>query len=344
MAEKVLVTGGTGFLGSQLILQLLQRGADVRTTVRSLAKKEGLIKTLQDNGIQNTDQLSFAVADLSSDDGWDAAMADREYVFSVASPVFFEEPKSEEAAIRPAVDGISRVLQAALRNHVKRVVMTSNFGAVGFSKHRGADQVTTEADWTDPEVPGLSIYEKSKLLAEKAAWQLMDAHKDEMSFATVNPVAIFGPSLNEHISGSFMLIENLVNGSMQRIPNLPLNVVDVRDVADIHIRAMFTPAAAGKRFIASADGQISLREMADLIRRERPQAAAKITTKKLPDFVIDLGAPFNAQAKAGKLMKNMNRNVANDQAKTILGWRPRSTSKETVLAAVDSMLQYDLIK
>ncbi|MBL1226620.1 SDR family oxidoreductase [Enterococcus sp. BWR-S5] len=344
MQNNVLVTGGTGFVGMQIVLQLLKKGYKVKTTVRSLKSKERVIEVLKSHGVSMIENLSFAKADLSKDDGWDAAMEGCDYVLSVASPVFFDIPEDENEVIRPAVEGIIRILKAANRSGVKRVVMTSNFGAVGFSKKKGAQVITTEEDWTDENEPGLSVYEKSKLLAEKAAWSYIETEGKQLEFATVNPVAIFGPSLNNHVSGSFELLTNLLNGSTKRIADIPLNIVDVRDVAELHIRAMVTPEAKGQRFIASADGQISMVEIAQLIRRERPELADKIPTRKLPNILIEAGAMVNQHAREGKLFLDMNRNVSNEKAKKILGWQPLSTQEQATLAAVDSLVKYGLIE
>ncbi|MBP1045045.1 aldehyde reductase [Enterococcus sp. BWM-S5] len=343
MQNKVLVTGGTGFVGTQIIFQLLEKGYMVKTTVRSFKSKDRVIDVLKSNGVSAIENLSFAEADLSKDEGWDEAMEDCEYVLSVASPVFFDIPKDENEVIRPAIDGIIRILKAANRSKVKRVVMTSNFGAVGFSKKNGAQEVTTENDWTDENEPGISAYEKSKLLAEKAAWSYIETEGKQLEFATINPVAIFGPSLNNHVSGSFDLLKSLLNGSTKRVADIPLNVVDVRDVADLHIRAMVTPEAKGQRFIASADGQISMMEIAELIRKERPELAYKIPTKKLPNVLIEAGALVNKHAREGKLFLDMNRNVSNDKAKKLLEWSPISTNEQAVLAAVDSLVEYGLV-
>ena len=202
----VLVTGGTGFLGAHCILQLLQKGYKVRTTLRSIEKAGLVIDALKTGGITSFDDLSFIEASLTHDDNWNEAMKGCDYVLSVASPVFFTLPKDEQEAIRPAVDGILRVLKFARDAGVKRVVMTSNFGAVGFS-NKDRKTVTTEADWTNPEEKGLSFYEKSKLLAERAAWNFIRHEGGNLEFATINPVAIFGPPLGTHISGSFALLE-----------------------------------------------------------------------------------------------------------------------------------------
>ena len=209
--KNVLVTGGTGFVGTHIILQLLQKGYNVKTTLRSISSKNKVIDTLKSNGITTFDNLTFVEADLSKDDNWEDAMKGCDYVLSVASPVFMTMPKDENEAIRPAVEGIVRILKAARNASVKRVVMTSNFGAVGFS-NKNPDTATTEADWTDPKEKGLSTYEKSKLLAECAAWDFIKKEGGNLEFTTINPVAILGPSLSAHISGSFGLLEHLLDG------------------------------------------------------------------------------------------------------------------------------------
>ena len=341
-SETVLVTGGTGFVGMRLILQLLENGYTVKTTVRSLKKRESLLQTLKAAGVTASDNLSFIEAELTKDDNWAEAMKDCKYVLSVASPVFFETPKDENEAIRPAVEGILRVLKFAKNSGVQRVVMTSNFGAVGFSQ-TDRNRETTENDWTDTDLKGLSVYEKSKTLAEKAAWNFMKNEGGNLEFATINPVAILGPSLSEHVSGSFHLLENLLNGSMKAVPNIPLNVVDVRDVADLHIRAMITPEAKGQRFIATADGQISMPEIAALLKSRQPEISQKVSTKKVPDWVLNFASLFNAKAKQGLVLLKMNRNVSNKKAKEILGWKPIATNKQAILASVDSMKKYNLI-
>ena len=342
MNEQVLVTGGSGFLGMRIISELLKDGYEVRTTLRSLDKKKQVIKTLNDHHIK-TEKLSFVEADLSKDEHWNEAMKDCKYVLSVASPVFFDIPEDEKEVIRPAIEGIQRILRAAEKANVKRVVMTSNFGAVGFS-NKDQSSVTTEENWTNQDEPGLSAYEKSKLLAEKAAWDFVKNKDNDLEFATINPVAMLGPSLDSHVSGSFNIIKNLVDGSLKRVPNIPLNVVDVRDVARLHILAMTTPEANNQRFIATADGQISMPEIAQLIKHQRPELATQTSTKKLPNFVLGLGAKFNKEAKEGKLLLDMNRNVSNEHAKSILGWRPIGTQEEAILEALDSMAKYNLIK
>ena len=341
MSKTVLVTGGTGFVGAHIIFQLLQKGYNVKTTLRSISAKDKVIYTLEANGITNFDNLAFVEADLSKDDNWDAAMEDCDYVLSVASPVFMNIPKDENEAMQPAINGIIRILKAARNASIKRVVMTSNFGAIGFS-NKNPNTITTEADWTDPKEKGLSVYEKSKLLAESAAWDFIKKEGAGLEFVTINPVAILGPALSDHISGSFGILQHLIDGSMKRVPNIPLNVVDVRDVADLHIRAMTNPHANGQRFLASEDGQISMPEIAALLRNKKPDVAKKVSTKTIPNEFINLAALFNKQAKEAALLLRINRKVSNEKAKKILGWTPISNNEEAILASIDSMMKFGI--
>ncbi|MVM29014.1 NAD-dependent epimerase/dehydratase family protein [Spirosoma sp. HMF4905] len=341
--ETVLVTGGTGFVGLQIVLQLLQKGYRVKTTLRSLKSKDSVIETLKANGITSVDNLSFVEAELTKDDNWAEAMKDCTYVLSVASPVFFDIPNDENEAMRPAIEGILRVLKFAKSAGIKRVVMTSSFGALGFS-HTDKNTETTEADWTDPNLKGLSAYEKSKGLSERAAWDFIKKEGGNLEFATINPVAILGPSLSKHISGSFDILNHLLDGSMKVVPNIPLNIVDVRDVADLHIRAMTNPNANGQRFIASADGQISMPEIAQLLKNKFPEAAAKVSTKILPNWILNFASLFSAQAKAGSMLSKVNRNVSNAKARKLLGWTPIATIEQTILASLESISKYGIIK
>jgi len=343
--ETVLVTGGTGHVGSHCILQLLQKGYHVKTTLRSINRKNEVIDMIKTGGIDLpniANKLTFIETDLLKDANWDEAVKGCQYVLHVASPTHIES-KDEDQIVRPAVEGLLRVLKVARDAGVKRVVMTSSFGALGFS-NKDRNTITTEADWTNPNEKGLSIYEKSKVLSERAAWNFMEQEGGSLELAVINPVAIFGPSLGSDKSPSLGLLKMLLSGSAKAIPNIPLNVVDIRDVADLHIRAMTNPTAKGQRFIASADGEISLPQIAILLKNKMPAISGKVSTKVLPNWLVGIASLFSHQAKQAAYFLSINRNISNEKAKNILGWKPIANKEEAVLAAVESMTKFKTIK
>ncbi len=334
-SETVLVTGGTGFLAAHIIIQLLEKGYAVRTTLRSLKRKDEATEMLKAGGATSFANLSFAEADLTKDDGWQEAMRGCSYVISVASPLFFTKDKAEAEMVRLVADGALRVLHAARAAGVKRVVTTSSFGAVGFSRKDGG--TTTEEDWTSPDEAGLSGYEKSKVLSERAAWDFISREGGGLELSVINPVAILGPALRRDVTGSFELLKHLLDGSMKAAPAIPLNIVDVRDVADLHIRAMTEPKAAGQRFLASAPGKVSMPEIAALLKERVPDVAQKVPAKALPDWVLKFAGLFNHQAKLAVPLLRINRNLSSAKAKALLGWEPKFSTEDAILAAVESM-------
>ncbi|WP_245859745.1 SDR family oxidoreductase [Spirosoma aerolatum] len=336
--EMVLVTGGTGFVGIHCMLQLLQKGYRVKTTVRSLKRKEDVMGMLRNGGITNFSQLTFVEADLTQDRNWDEAVAGCDYVLHVASPISLSIPKDENEMIRPAVEGTLRVLRAARNAGVKRVVMTSNFGAIGYS-HTDTSKVITEESWTDPNEPGLSAYNKSKVLAERAAWTFMENEGGKLELSVVNPVGIFGPSLGPDLSSGFGLLKRVLDGSMKRVPNMTLSLVDVRDVADLHIRAMINPAAKGQRFLAIAGETMTLPEIAQFMNDRLGHKLKHISTKRLPDWIVRIAALFSPTAKNLVPLISRYRTASNEKAKTWLGWQPR-TNEEALLATADSLMQF----
>ncbi|PZU22542.1 MAG: aldehyde reductase [Chryseobacterium sp.] len=314
--QTVLVTGGTGFVGVHTILQLLQKGFKVHTTIRSLAKKETVINALKEGGLSDLSNLSFYEADLTSDNGWLEAMQGVKYALHVASPFPAQNPSDENELIIPARDGALRVLKAANNAGVQRVVLTSSFAAVGYSINPKG-HIFTEADWTDANAP-LPAYIKSKTVAEKAAWDFIENEGNGLELTVINPVGIFGPVMGGISSASLdIAVTGILNGTTSQSPEFTMGVVDVRDVAAIHILAMEHPNAAGERFIASADGVMSFYDVAELFRKERPEQANNIAAM-LPtaqDFYIEM---------------------SNQKARTLLGWRPLS-KEEALLASVDSL-------
>lgn len=341
-AHTVLVTGGTGFVGGHCILQLLQSGHHVKTTIRLLSKKDKVLAMMKTGGLTNFEHLEFMEADLSNDKNWAEAVAGCTYVLHVASPIFLKLPKHEDEMIRPAVDGTIRVLKAARNAGVKRVVITSSFGAVGYS-HTDPNTMITEEEWTNPNDKTLSAYLKSKTLAERAAWDFMAKEGGELELTVINPMAILGPSLGPDMSSGFELLKKILDGSMRATPKMDLGIVDVRDLADLHLRAMTSPKAKGERFLALSGGVMSLHQIALLFRENLGERGKKATKKELADWQIRFAALFNKQAKAMVPMLGRTRNASNAKAKSLLGWQPRS-NEEAVLATAESLFKYNMIE
>lgn len=338
--ETVLVTGGTGYVASHCILQLLQQGYQVRTTIRSISRKTEVADMMHYGGLTDTGHLEFFETDLLADAGWEQAVKGCQYVLHVASPLPHHTPKDENEVIRPAVEGTLRVLKFARNNGVKRVVTTSNFGAVGFS-HTDTSQVITEESWTDPNEKNLSTYNKSKVLAERAAWDFIKREGKGLELAVINPTAIFGPALSAKSAGNYML-KMVLDGSMKRIPNITLGIADVRDVADLHIRAMVNPQAAGQRFLALSGPITSLPEIAGLFKSKLGPAARKVSTKRMPDWVIKFAALFNHQARQVAPLLGRYREASNKKAKEMLGWQPR-TNEESLMDSARSLIKFGII-
>jgi nucleoside-diphosphate-sugar epimerase len=334
----VLVTGGTGFVGIHCVLQLLQHGYKVRATLRSIKRKQEVLEMLGNGGITNFDNLSLIETDLTKDDNWTDALKDCTYVLHIASPIYLKLPKHEDDMIRPAVDGALRVLKAARDAGVKRVVMTSNFGAVGYS-HKDAGTLITEESWTNPNEKNLTAYLKSKVLAERAAWNFMHTEGGGLELTVINPAGIFGPSLGPDVSSGAELLRRLLNGSMKAVPNIPMGIVDVRDVADLHIRAMTSTRAAGERFLALAGGTMTLSGIAKLLKEKLGDKAAKVSTKILPDWVVRIAALFNPVARQIAPQLGKNKNASNEKAKSVLDWQPRS-NETAIITAAESLLVY----
>jgi dihydroflavonol-4-reductase len=328
----VLVTGGSGFVGGYCILALLGQGYRVRTTVRS-AQREAGVRELLAAGGADPGPVEFAVANLTSDDGWPEAVAGCQYVLHVASPFPARLPRREEDLIVPAREGTLRVLRAARDADVARVVLTSSFAAIGYTPKQG---VYTEADWTDP-AGSISSYVRSKTLAERAAWDFMAAEGGGLELAVVNPTVVLGPVLGNQFSTSASLVKRMLDGGMPAAPRVAWGLVDVRDVADLHVRAMVQPRAARQRYLAVAGPAMTIHEIALVLRRELGAQARRAPARQLPDPVLRalaLVVPDLRQLvpELGKVKQ-----MSSEKARTELGWQPRS-NEEAILATAASVL------
>jgi nucleoside-diphosphate-sugar epimerase len=336
----VLVTGGSGFIAGHCILRLLDAGYRVRTTVRSLRRESDVRSMLQTGGAEPGDALSFVEADLLSDAGWPGAVADCDFVLHVASPFPLGPPKHENDLIVPARDGALRVLRAARDAGVRRVVQTSSFAAIGYG-HEPTDRPFTEQDWTDVDGAGVSAYAKSKTLAERAAWDFIARKGGEMQLAVVNPVGVLGPVLGPDLSTSIRIVSTLLGGGLPGVPRIFFNVVDVRDVADLHVLAMTDPAAAGERFLAAAGEPMSMKQVADVLRARMGDAARRVPTRELPEWVMRLASMFVPSAAQAAPDLGRIRRVSNEKARRVLGWSPRS-NEEAVVATAESLVRLGL--
>ena len=337
--ETVLVTGGSGYIGSWCVIALLQQGYTVRTTVRNLAR-EGAVRAAIGKVVDPQDRLAFHAADLTSDAGWDAAAGGCDYLLHVASPIAIAEPRNADDLIVPARDGTRRAVGAALRAGVKRVVLTSSVAAA--SPSGGTRESTSdEAVWTDLDDPKVTAYSRSKTLAERTAWDLVAAASANATgatttLATVNPSVVLGPVLGRDFSDSVQVVQRLLSGRVPGLPRLGFSFVDVRDVADLHIRAMTAPEAAGQRFIAAGDFAW-IAEVAAILKAGLGEGAAKVPTRRVPDLVLRLAALFDKSLAGVAPRLGERRTFSSAKAERVLGWRPRPL-QETVLDCARSLI------
>jgi nucleoside-diphosphate-sugar epimerase len=341
--STVLVTGGSGFIASHTILQLLAAGFQVRTTVRNLAREGDVRGMLRNGGVDAGSRLSFVTADLMGDAGWPAAVSGCEYVLHIASPFPSTVPRDENELILPAREGALRVLRASRDAGVKRVVMTSSFAAVGYGHPQQQEKIFTEKDWTDPTQPDVMPYTKSKTLAERAAWDFIARDGAGLELAVVNPVGVFGPVLGPDYATSIMLVQRMMDGALPGLPRMCFGVVDVRDVADLHLRAMTNPAAKGERFLAVTGDFMWIVEIARVLKERLGEAAKRVPTRQLPNWLVKLAALKDPAVKQIIPELGKWKNATSEKAQRVLGWSPRSR-EDSVVATAESMMRLGLLR
>jgi nucleoside-diphosphate-sugar epimerase len=339
--SAVLVTGGSGFVGSHCILQLLAAGHTVRTTVRNLAREGDVRSMLKTGGADSCDRLSFFAADLESDAGWAQAAAGCDYVLHVASPIPPNLPKHEDELIVPAREGALRVLRAARDAGVKRVVLTSSFAAIGYG-HKQQSAPFDETSWTDVSGHGATAYIKSKTLAERAAWDYV-AQEGGVELTAVNPVVIFGPVLAPDYSPSIMIVQRMMDGTIPGCPQRWFGIVDVRDVAALHLLAMTHPAARGERFLCTAGDFVPMIEIARVLKTRMGAAGAKVPVRQLPNWLVRLAALRDPALKQLVPELGKPKNGTNAKARGLLGWKPRS-SEDAIVASAESLIRLGLLR
>jgi dihydroflavonol-4-reductase len=337
--SKVLVTGGSGFVGAHVILQLVSAGHQVRTTVRNLNRESAVRAMLKAAGQEPGDSLSFFVADLVSEAGWREAAAGCDCVMHVASPIPVNAPKHEDDLIVPAREGTLRVLRAARDANVKRVVLTSSCGAIYYG-HPPRKEPFDETSWTVLN-SDLTAYVKSKAIAERAAWDFIAGEGRGLELSVVNPAGIFGPILAPDYSSSIELIKRLMSG-MPGCPRIYFGVVDVRDVADLHLRAMSHPAAKGERFIAVSGDSISMLDIARMLRSRLGASARRVPRFQLPDWAVRLAARRDPSVRQLLPLLGKIRNATSEKARRVLGWSPRP-NEEALVGTAESLIRFGLL-
>jgi dihydroflavonol-4-reductase len=337
MTDTVLVSGGSGYIAGFLIRQLVAEGWTVHTTVRSLARENAVRQLLA----VDDSRLKFFAADLTSDTGWAEAMAGCSHVAHLASPLPSGVPKDANELIVPARDGALRALRAAKVAGVKRFVMTSSVAAIAYGRGRGVHHFT-EVDWTRLGQPGITPYVQSKTIAERSARDWVAKEGGGIEFCSINPSVVLGPVWSRDYSASVIIVKKMLDGSMRACPDIGFGVVDVRDVADLHVRALKAPNMAGERFIASGRF-MKLREIADVLRTELGPQAHKVPTRSLPDWLVRVVAHFNPLARAVVSELGSVRNQDASHAKAVLGWATRPV-EQSILDTARCLIELQIVK
>lgn len=340
MTPPILVTGASSFVGIHTIIQLLEQGYSVRGTIRSLSK-EAEVREAVAKFVQANDRLEFKAADLEQDTGWDEAMHGVESVLHVASPFPLYEPKHEDELIIPAVQGTLRVLRAAHKAGVKRVVQVSSVAAIS-SGYKDNFRTFTEEDWSIIENE-IGAYAKSKTLAERAAWDFINGAENinGMELVTINPSFILGPVPNKNFRTSIELVRTYMLGQVPGVGRIKMGLVDVRDVASAIILGMTTPEAAGQRFLCSG-GTFWLKDIAGILHAEYSGRGYKIPTFEFPSWMVRFLGLFDKKIARVTESLDVDTYQSNEKAKRILKWTPRS-EKEAILSMAQSLIEYGFV-
>ncbi len=337
MTGTVLVSGGSGYIAGFLIQRLVAEGWTVHATVRNLSREAEVRARL---AVDNA-RLHFFAADLNADAGWAEAMAGCTHVAHVASPFPPAAVKHADELIVPARDGALRALRAAKAAGVKRFVLTSSAAAIAYG-HPPSQSTYTEADWSDQTHPDCSPYAQSKTIAERAARDWIAAEGGTMEFVSVNPSLVVGPVMDADVSTSIELMQKMLSGALPGCPRIGFGVVDVRDLADLHVRVLTTPGLAGERFIASGRF-LMIADIARILKARLGARARKVPTRTLPDFLVRLAAIFDPLVRSGLSELGRVRDMDASHAKAVLGWATRP-EEESLVDCANSLIDKGIVK
>ena len=340
---RVLVTGASGFIAKHIVLQLLQAGHTVVGSVRS-AKRQAEVRTAVAAHLEGDDwqnRLFFASLDLNADKGWKEAMENVDVLMHTASPFPISQPENEDELIRPAVDGTLRALRAAKENGINRVILTSSAVAVMQSNLPTDKLAHDETDWSDLNHPTINAYGRSKTLAESAAWDFLQSDAPEMNLTTINPVLVLGPPLDANFGSSVSVVERVLKAKDPALPKFGLPIVDVRDVATMHLKALEMPdETRGMRFLAS-NGYVWFADIAKTLKTAYPNR--KIVTRLAPNAFVRFLALFDKDIRTIIPQLGFAPKVSNDRARSIMGINfipPR----DAILAAAEVILRTGKVK
>lgn len=337
MAGTALVSGGSGYIAGFLIRRLIGNGWAVHTTIRSLKREPEVRGWL---GVDNS-RLRFFAADLEHDAGWAEAMAGCSHVAHVASPFPLAVPKHADELVVPAREGVLRALRFARAAGIKRFVLTSSMAAIAYGHGKGGG-IYSEADWTNLDNPGVMPYPRSKTVAERAARDWVAAEGGDMEFASVNPAAVFGPLLSDDLSTSIELVKQLLEGKVPMCPDIGFGIIDVRDVADMHYRALTAEGIKDERFVCSGPFLMFI-DVANILKANLGEQARKVPMRKMPDWLLKLMALVRPELKQVVAELGNVRGGDSRHAMERLGWTMRPP-EEAILATARDLLERGIVK
>lgn len=335
--DKVFISGGSGYIALHCIAKLIKKGYVVKTSLRSIDRKQEIIDSIS-KVVDCKQKLEFCQLDLLKDDGWDDALNGCKYVLHTASPVSLLLSNNPDDLIEPAVNGLERCLNSAIKNNVKRFVMTSSFSAIGAgSKEEELD----DTNWTDLNNLNISPYDISKTMAEKFLWEYvskLDKSKN-IEVCSVNPVIVVGPSLSKDVGVSNTVVKKLLDGSTPMVPRFGVHLVDVKDVADMHIEAMINPKAAGKRFLLSSES-LWFKDISNILRSYNFDKAPKLTA---PNLLVKILAIFDKELKIVLFYLGFKNELNSNNAKKILKWKPRKVN-QAIIDTAKQLYEFGILK